>query len=140
MNRFLEILRATVAWIWRHTAAGVAVVLIGLALVMGYHLGQDSPEASTEIAANEHDDQTDDTASEPQMYTCSMHPTVRLPDPDAKCPICFMELIPVTADIGEDHDRRVTISESAAALSRIETAQVGRFFPTASTRLRQDDV
>ncbi|MDQ7013050.1 MAG: efflux RND transporter periplasmic adaptor subunit [Planctomycetota bacterium] len=135
MNRFLKILRVTVAWIWRHTSAGVAVVLIGLALVMGYHLGQDSPEASTEIAANAHDDQTDDTASEPQMYTCSMHPSVRLPDPDAKCPICFMELIPVTADVGEDHDRRVTISKSAAALSRIETAQVGRFFPTASTRL-----
>ncbi len=69
------------------------------------------------------------------MYTCSMHPSVRLPDPDAKCPICFMDLIPVTEDGGEGSELRVTMSESAATLSKIETAPVGRFFPTAEVRL-----
>jgi membrane fusion protein, copper/silver efflux system len=28
-------------------------------------------------------------------YTCSMHPSVRLQDPNAKCPICGMSLVPV---------------------------------------------
>lgn len=28
-------------------------------------------------------------------YTCTMHPSVRSKDPDAKCPICSMDLVPV---------------------------------------------
>jgi Cu(I)/Ag(I) efflux system membrane fusion protein len=28
-------------------------------------------------------------------YTCTMHPSVRLQDPDGKCPICGMDLVPV---------------------------------------------
>jgi len=28
-------------------------------------------------------------------YTCTMHPSVRLKDPKAKCPICSMDLVPV---------------------------------------------
>ncbi len=134
MNRFFKILRATAGWLWRRTAAGVAVVLIGLALVLGYRMGQGKAEPSDDVVSHEHS-QADNDSGEPQMYTCSMHPSVRLPDPDAKCPICFMDLIPVTDSGGEDHERRVTMSANAAARSRIETVPVGRFFPTAITRL-----
>ena len=28
-------------------------------------------------------------------YTCTMHPSVRSQDPDGKCPICGMNLVPV---------------------------------------------
>jgi hypothetical protein len=28
-------------------------------------------------------------------YTCTMHPFVRSQDPDGKCPICGMNLVPV---------------------------------------------
>src|SRR5271154_5241613 len=28
-------------------------------------------------------------------YTCTMHPSVRSQDPDGKCPICGMDLVPV---------------------------------------------
>ena len=28
-------------------------------------------------------------------YTCTMHPSVHLHDPKAKCPICSMDLVPV---------------------------------------------
>jgi membrane fusion protein, copper/silver efflux system len=31
------------------------------------------------------------------VYTCSMHPSVRTRNPKAKCPICGMDLVPVTA-------------------------------------------
>jgi membrane fusion protein, copper/silver efflux system len=34
-------------------------------------------------------------ASDVDYYTCTMHPSVHLHDPDAKCPICGMELVPV---------------------------------------------
>ena len=28
-------------------------------------------------------------------YTCTMHPSVKAQDPNAKCPICSMDLVPV---------------------------------------------
>jgi Cu(I)/Ag(I) efflux system membrane fusion protein len=33
--------------------------------------------------------------SDVDYYTCTMHPSVHLHDPDAKCPICGMDLVPV---------------------------------------------
>src|SRR6267378_812954 len=30
-----------------------------------------------------------------EYYTCTMHPSVRSQDPNAKCPICSMNLVPV---------------------------------------------
>jgi Cu(I)/Ag(I) efflux system membrane fusion protein len=33
--------------------------------------------------------------SKVDYYTCTMHPSVRLKDPKAKCPICGMDLVPV---------------------------------------------
>ncbi len=34
------------------------------------------------------------------FYTCAMHPTVRSLDPDGKCPICGMDLLPAeTVDV-----------------------------------------
>ncbi|MCB9843817.1 MAG: efflux RND transporter periplasmic adaptor subunit [Phycisphaeraceae bacterium] len=125
--------RSALAWLWKHTAAGVAVILIIAALVIGYRIGRPAPDPVPETVAADHSHADD--AGAPQMYTCSMHPSVRLPDPDAKCPICFMDLIPVTDDGGEGNELRITLSESTAAMSQIETASVGRFFPTAEARL-----
>ncbi|RNC80996.1 MAG: DUF3347 domain-containing protein [Phycisphaera sp.] len=116
---------------WKHTAAGVAVILIIAALVIGYRFGRPAPEPEPEVAEVD----SEAPSGEPQLYTCSMHPSVRLPDPNAKCPICFMDLIPVIDDSGEGGELRVTMSEEAAALSRIETTPVARFFPVAETRL-----
>ncbi len=131
MSRIANRIRGVLAWVWKHTAASVAVILIVAALVIGYRLGRPAPEPKPETAQGSADAQT----GQPQVYTCSMHPSVRLLDPNAKCPICFMDLIPVTDDGGEGSELRVTMSESAAALSDIETAPVGRFFPTAEVRL-----
>ena len=38
---------------------------------------------------------TNAAASDIDYYTCAMHPSVRSQDPDGKCPICGMDLIPV---------------------------------------------
>ncbi|MCA9306250.1 MAG: efflux RND transporter periplasmic adaptor subunit [Phycisphaerales bacterium] len=131
MSRFTRSIRSVSAWVWKHTSAAVALVLIIGALVIGYRIGRPSQEPITE-QPHDHAEASDGPV---QMYTCSMHPSVRLPDPDAKCPICFMDLIPVTDDAGEGNELRVTMSESAAAMSRIETAPVARFFPIAEARL-----
>jgi membrane fusion protein, copper/silver efflux system len=34
-------------------------------------------------------------ATDVDYYTCTMHPSVRSQDPDGKCPICGMDLVPV---------------------------------------------
>jgi len=131
MNRIAQRAGGALAWAWKHTAAGVAVAAVVAALAIGYQIGRPAPEPEPEVAQAGADAQ----AGQPQVYTCSMHPSVRLLDPDAKCPICFMDLIPVTDDGGEGNELRVTMSEAAAAMSRIETAPVARFFPTAEARV-----
>jgi Cu(I)/Ag(I) efflux system membrane fusion protein len=61
-----------------------------------------------------------------EVWTCSMHPQIRMPGP-GKCPICFMDLIPVEQLAGEDlGDRRLAMSESAIKLAEIETSPVSR--------------
>lgn len=134
MRKFLKRSRSILGWLWKHTAAGIAVVAIVAALIIGYQVGKPAPEPVSEVADSGHVHGGAESGV-PQMYTCSMHPSVRLPDAKAKCPICFMDLIPVSDDGGEGSELRVTMSESAAALSDIETAPVGRFFPTAEVRL-----
>jgi Cu(I)/Ag(I) efflux system membrane fusion protein len=134
MSNFLHRSRSVLGWLWKHTAAGIAVVAVLAGLVLGYQIGKPAPEPVSEVA-DTGPDHGETESGEPQMYTCSMHPSVRLPDPDAKCPICFMDLIPVADDGGEGSELRVTMSEASAAMSRIETAPVGRFFPTAEIRL-----
>jgi Cu(I)/Ag(I) efflux system membrane fusion protein len=131
MKRLFDRLRPVATTIWKHTAALVAVLLILAALVIGYRIGRPAPEptdASTTV-------QSASDNGPPQMYTCSMHPSVRLPDPDAKCPICFMDLIPVADDGGEGNETRLVLSAAAVKSSQIETAKVGRFFPMADVRL-----
>lgn len=134
MTALMTHARSAMAWVWIHTAAGVAALLILLALLVGYWAGSPSPEAGSEGAALAHD-HSEDAAGVPRMYTCSMHPSVRLQDPGSKCPICFMDLIPVGDDGVEGHGSRVSMSTSAAALSRVETAEVAQFFPTAEVRV-----
>ncbi len=60
------------------------------------------------------------------IWTCSMHPQIKLPKP-GKCPICFMDLIPL--DNGDDDElgpRTLRVSEAAAALADIQTSPVLR--------------
>src|SRR5216684_2766890 len=35
-------------------------------------------------------------------YTCTMHPSVKSQDPNGKCPICSMDLVPVMKKGGSD--------------------------------------
>ncbi|NGP54201.1 efflux RND transporter periplasmic adaptor subunit [Thioalkalivibrio sp. XN8] len=69
-------------------------------------------------------------AAEPVVYTCSMHPQVRSTDPDAPCPICGMDLIPVPTDEADDAAGgdlpRLAVSPRAAALMQVEVQPVIR--------------
>ncbi|MBL4591616.1 MAG: efflux RND transporter periplasmic adaptor subunit, partial [Phycisphaerales bacterium] len=135
MSAFTQRAASWIRWIWSHIAAAVGLALIVAALMIGYSIGRPASVSSDE-ALDQNTEEVADADSAPQMYTCSMHPTVRLEDPNAKCPICFMELIPVMDNAGgEGMEMRMVLSEASRAMSRIETTKVGRFYPSAETRL-----
>ena len=60
-------------------------------------------------------------------WTCSMHPQIKQPKPGL-CPLCAMDLIPVTSS-GSSTDegpREITLSENAIKLAEIRVAPVER--------------
>ena len=70
-----------------------------------------------------------DRQGEDVVWTCSMHPQIQLPEA-GKCPICFMDLIPVTQGDGGGEERislrQIELSERARELARVQTAEVVR--------------
>jgi len=81
-------------------------------------------------------DHSDHAESAETTYTCSMHPQVRQDEP-GDCPICGMELIPVSeeGDHEDDDPFLFTMRESHAAWANVRTMQVGAGQAGASIRL-----
>ncbi len=69
-------------------------------------------------------------------WTCSMHPQIQLPEP-GKCPICFMELIPLERrDEGEQTSlREIKLTEGARKLAGIAVEKVKRLDVAVETRM-----
>ncbi len=64
------------------------------------------------------------------VWTCSMHPQVRLPKP-GKCPICSMPLVPAamskkSTDTATGGEPMLELSDHARAMASVETAPVER--------------
>ncbi len=79
-------------------------------------------------------DQTDHTGhdhaqteSSNEVWTCSMHPSVRSDEPGS-CPICGMDLIPASSEARED-DFTMVMTEAAIQLANIQTTPVVRGVP-----------
>lgn len=75
-------------------------------------------------------DEQAEVASREQVYYCSMHPHIRSNDPDATCPICGMNLVPMPVDAGADADAGdlpvLRLSDRAARLLDVQTTPVER--------------
>ncbi len=75
-------------------------------------------------------------ASKAAWWTCSMHPQVKLPT-KGKCPICFMDLIPLDEGAaGSGHPRELSMSPEAVALAEIQTMPVLRKSMSHNIRLQ----
>ncbi|MFZ2146572.1 MAG: efflux RND transporter periplasmic adaptor subunit [Sedimentisphaerales bacterium] len=70
----------------------------------------------------------------PTVWTCSMHPQIRQPKP-GKCPICFMDLIPIATEEGVIGQKQITFSQEAIKLMEIQTTPVERKFVEAEIRM-----
>ncbi|MBN1759847.1 MAG: efflux RND transporter periplasmic adaptor subunit [Chitinispirillaceae bacterium] len=72
------------------------------------------------------------------VWTCSMHPQIKMNKP-GKCPICFMDLIPLSDVKGNDdgggETTRLSMSERAKALAGIMTAPAVRRGVTSDIRM-----
>jgi len=80
-----------------------------------------------------------DGESAREIWTCSMHPQIRLPNP-GKCPICGMDLIPLKQEGGAGAGaarsmREVTLSPYAEKLAAIQVQPVIRKFVETSVRM-----
>jgi Cu(I)/Ag(I) efflux system membrane fusion protein len=79
--------------------------------------------------------QAPSATAQPEIWTCSMHPQIKLPSP-GQCPICFMDLIPLESAAGDEQGpRTLVMSEAAAARAEIQTATVERRSVSADVRL-----
>lgn len=110
--------------VWRRAGDALVVLLILLALVAGFVIRGGGSGGATTNAASE------------QWYTCSMHPDVRMPNPDDLCPICNMALIPVGSEPSSTlGPREVSLTPVAAALINVETLPAQRRFLQRPVRM-----
>jgi len=121
------------AWRWavRHLGGLVVVPLIASAFVIGYGLSRSNQHASADASTPSSNEPT-------QWYTCSMHPDVRMPNPGDKCPICFMDLVPVASSSASNASAgpgRITLSPAAQALIDVQTVPAQRRFITHRVRM-----
>ena len=65
-----------------------------------------------------------EVASKVEVWTCSMHPQIRQPEP-GDCPICGMDLIPLASDNDAADPDAISMSESAMIIAGISTYKVG---------------
>ncbi|MCB9273142.1 MAG: efflux RND transporter periplasmic adaptor subunit [Lewinellaceae bacterium] len=64
------------------------------------------------------------TAEPNEIWTCSMHPQIRQNEP-GKCPICGMDLIPLSEASSSDNPLVMEMTPEAVKLASIQTVAVG---------------
>jgi membrane fusion protein, copper/silver efflux system len=66
------------------------------------------------------------------FWTCSMHPQIKMPTNESKCPLCAMDLIPVkkenTSDDGSLSAYEIKLSSRAMKLANVQTEKVKRHY------------
>ena len=104
-------------------------ILVGI-ILLSLFSGGSHDHSSTPSVSNE-----DTSSSQPAIWTCSMHPQIRQPEP-GDCPLCGMDLIPATSADDEDSGpRTLTMSESSKSLAEIQTVSVQRNFVEQELRM-----
>ncbi len=103
------------------------VVVVVAAFAAGYRLSGPQHTATPAIDKQVEAPSTPAKATKATLWTCSMHPQIKLPKP-GKCPICGMDLIPLVADEDEQAPSaaRYSMSKEAKELAQVETATVKR--------------
>ena len=95
------------------------IALISITLIVGVFLGWAISPAATDTHAHEEGEGL------PSIWTCSMHPQIRLPEA-GDCPICGMDLIPGDQEAtGNSNPQAFQMTPEALALAQVQTLVVG---------------
>lgn len=99
------------------TALAIVSFLCGVLVSSYFGSGSDGAQHAHE----------DDSVQEHKatVWTCSMHPQVRQPDPGL-CPLCAMDLIPLANHGDDPGPHTVVLSQRAKILAKIATTPVRR--------------
>ena len=113
--------------------AGAKIILIiVMAFVIGYTVRGFRISTPSE-AEHDHGSEMEQSKTT-KWWTCSMHPQIHQSKP-GKCPICFMDLIPVTSEDTDVSERQISFSEAAIKLMEIQTTSVERKFVENEVRM-----
>lgn len=99
-------------------------LILGSGIFLGwvfFHSPGDRADTGSEVQVAHEDHTHEEEAG--TIWTCSMHPQIRQNEP-GKCPICGMDLVPVSSLESEDsqtHPDEIQLTESAAKLADIQT-------------------
>ena len=108
----------------RRTAIVVVSLIVLVAAGAGYLLG--SARSGSGGRSNAPGGMADAPSTAKQVYTCSMHPQVRLDQP-GNCPICEMPLIPAaSATTASGEAPMLQLSEHAISMASVETVAIER--------------
>lgn len=113
-------------------ARALKVAVVGVAMfLLGYVVAPRHPSAHREASSAEAKELA--SGQRIRYWTCSMHPQIRLTE-KGKCPICFMDLIPVyeTTRGGLTEGPSLVLSKRARELAEIETSPV-EYRPLSTT-------
>ena len=108
------------------------VILVVITFFAGYFFNALLRQSTTGPEHEHPDEQAAEKA--PTVWTCSMHPQIRQPKL-GKCPICFMDLIPLTVEEGVIGERQISFSQEALKLMEVQTTPVKRKFVEAEVRM-----
>lgn len=114
----------------------LGVLIAGLFLGwLFFHPSKDEFTPETQIEGHEGHDHSAEDAT---IWTCSMHPQIKQDKP-GQCPICAMDLIPLTSaqSAGDDIDpNEIVMTRSAAKLASIQTLIVSKGTPRKTIYLQ----
>jgi membrane fusion protein, copper/silver efflux system len=74
------------------------------------------------------------TADISAVWTCSMHPQIRMPEP-GKCPICGMDLVSLSQASYDENPASIHFTREAAALADVEVSAVSSASQAKEIRL-----
>lgn len=103
-----------------------AIALLALGYLLAWRAGGPEESGASESGA------AVEAPAGPQIWTCSMHPQIRRDGP-GKCPLCGMDLVPVTS--GSGGLRTLTVSPEARALMNIQTSPAERKYVSVDVRM-----